>query len=149
MKILLATDGSEFSDAAVAKCIDLFCDLQGAVIKVVSVYEEAPILASEPFAVSPEYLRDMTEAAKAQATSFSEKAASKIKEKCGHAVVASDVLVGKPATRIVENAEKWNADLIIVGSHGRGFWGRLLGSVSNGVVNHALCSVLVVRKEIE
>ena len=37
-------------------------------------------------------------------------------------------------------------DLIVVGSHGRGFWGRLLGSVSDGVVHHAPCSVLVVRK---
>lgn len=147
MKILLATDGSEFSDAAVGKCINLFCDLQGVVIKVVSIFEEAPILASEPFAVSPEYLRDMTEAAKSQATSFAEKAAAAIKERCGGVVVASEVMSGKPATRIVEHAESWNADVIIVGSHGRGFWGRLLGSVSNGVVNHAPCSVLVVRKD--
>ncbi len=149
MKILLATDGSEFSDAAIEKCISLFCNLQGVVMKVVSIYEEAPVLASEPFAVSPEYLSGMTEAAKAQANSIAEKAATAIKEKCGDTGVTSEVLGGKPAARIVEEAEKWNADLIIVGSHGRGFWGRLLGSVSNGVVNHAPCSVLVVRKKIE
>ena len=48
--------------------------------------------------------------------------------------------------QIIELAREWGADLIVVGSHGRGFWGRLLGSVSTGVVHHAPCSVLVVRK---
>ncbi|MCB1025610.1 MAG: universal stress protein [Acidobacteria bacterium] len=48
---------------------------------------------------------------------------------------------------IVEKAKRWNADLIIVGSHGRGFWGRvMLGSISDSLVHHAPCSVLVVRK---
>jgi nucleotide-binding universal stress UspA family protein len=47
---------------------------------------------------------------------------------------------------IVEEAEKWGADLIVVGSHGQGLWSRaLLGSVSNSVVHHAPCSVFVGR----
>ena len=49
-------------------------------------------------------------------------------------------------TGTIEEAQNWGADLIIVGSHGYGFWSRaLLGSVSNAVINHAPCSVLVVR----
>ena len=48
---------------------------------------------------------------------------------------------------IIETAKDWNADLIVVGSHGRGFWGRtMIGSVSDSVIHHAPCSVLVVRK---
>jgi nucleotide-binding universal stress UspA family protein len=54
---------------------------------------------------------------------------------------------GPAAKEIIDKAERWRADLIVVGSHGYGFWGRLLGSVSNYVVHNAPCSVLVVRKD--
>ena len=58
----------------------------------------------------------------------------------------TDALKSNLATRGINETARGKADLIVVGSHGRGFWGRLLGSVSNGVVHHAPCSVLVVRK---
>ncbi len=45
-----------------------------------------------------------------------------------------------------EEAERWGADLIVMGSRGLGTWNRLLlGSVSSAVVNHAKCSVEIVR----
>jgi nucleotide-binding universal stress UspA family protein len=48
---------------------------------------------------------------------------------------------------IVEEAERWGADLIVMGSRGLGAWNRLLlGSVSSAVVHHAKCSVEIVRK---
>jgi nucleotide-binding universal stress UspA family protein len=60
--------------------------------------------------------------------------------------IETEVLGGAPQRAIVERARDWGADLIVVGSHGYGFWSRaLLGSISNAVVNHAPCSVLVVR----
>jgi hypothetical protein len=47
---------------------------------------------------------------------------------------------------ILDEAERWGADLIVVGSHGYRAWERfLLGSVSQAVVSHAKCSVAVVR----
>jgi nucleotide-binding universal stress UspA family protein len=47
---------------------------------------------------------------------------------------------------ILDEAERWGADLIVVGSHGYRAWERfLLGSVSQAVVSHAKCSVEVVR----
>jgi nucleotide-binding universal stress UspA family protein len=47
---------------------------------------------------------------------------------------------------ILDEAESWGADLIVVGSHGYRAWERfLLGSVSQSVVSHAKCSVEVVR----
>jgi nucleotide-binding universal stress UspA family protein len=64
--------------------------------------------------------------------------------------VSTDVLFGTPESRIVETAEGMHADLIIVGSHGYNRWERLLlGSVSDSVVHHAHCSVLIVRTEGE
>ena len=56
------------------------------------------------------------------------------------------VLSGSPKEAILEEAKKWNADLIVVGSHGRrGFKRFLLGSVSEAVAMNAHCSVVVVR----
>jgi nucleotide-binding universal stress UspA family protein len=55
---------------------------------------------------------------------------------------------GKPASKILELAKKWPADLIVMGSHGRGrMQGLLLGSVSQEVLHHAPCPVLVVRAQ--
>jgi nucleotide-binding universal stress UspA family protein len=56
------------------------------------------------------------------------------------------VLTGNPKEVILEEAKKWNADLIVVGSHGqRSFKRFLLGSVSEAVAMNAHCSVVVVR----
>ncbi len=56
--------------------------------------------------------------------------------------------VGNPAAKIVEGAKNWSADVIVIGSHGRGKVQKLLlGSVAEGVVRHAPCPVLVVRAQ--
>ncbi|MEO0408534.1 MAG: universal stress protein [Cyanobacteria bacterium P01_A01_bin.135] len=54
--------------------------------------------------------------------------------------------MGNPGSVICKLAKRWDADLIMVGSHGRrGLSEMLLGSVSNYVVHHAPCSVLIVH----
>lgn len=56
------------------------------------------------------------------------------------------VVAGTPEDEIVKAAGEWPADLIVIGSHGRGGVQRaLLGSVAEGVVRHAPCPVLVIR----
>jgi len=56
------------------------------------------------------------------------------------------VVVGSAATEIVKAAKEWAADLVVIGSHGRGGIRRaLLGSVAEAVMRHADCPVLVVR----
>ncbi len=60
------------------------------------------------------------------------------------------VLSGSPAYSIVAFASDWNADLVILGSHGRtGLARLLLGSVARNVLHHAGCSVLIVRRHAE
>jgi nucleotide-binding universal stress UspA family protein len=55
---------------------------------------------------------------------------------------------GDPRTEIVDEASEWNADLILLGSHGyTGLTRLLLGSVAQYVVSHAPCSVEVVRRK--
>jgi nucleotide-binding universal stress UspA family protein len=64
----------------------------------------------------------------------------------------ADALIapGSPRPVILDEAESWGADLIVLGSHGYSAWKRLfLGSVSQAVVSHAKCSVEVVRCPVD
>lgn len=61
--------------------------------------------------------------------------------------VTTDVLSGSPKRVILDDAEAFGADWIVVGSHGLGTFERfLLGSVSQAVALHAKCSVAIVRR---
>ncbi|HEV2488468.1 MAG TPA: universal stress protein [Candidatus Acidoferrales bacterium] len=64
-------------------------------------------------------------------------------------MASTEVLVGFPRTAISEYAKAWKADFILVGSRGRGAVARfLLGSVAQGVLRTAHCSVAVVRRQV-
>jgi nucleotide-binding universal stress UspA family protein len=66
----------------------------------------------------------------------------------GGSVAQTHLGIGKPAEEIVALGEELGAGLIVVGSRGRGGLRRaLIGSVSDSVVRHAYCPVLVVRRE--
>ncbi len=148
MKILIATDGSDYSKAAVEECCRFIIRPENANVLIVSAYEDAHPISAEPFAISADYYQKLVDAVREQSQSFVEEAEKTIRSRFPDSefVISTEVLAGSPDQQIVERAKDWKADLIVVGSHGRGFWGRLLGSVSDGVVHHAPCSVLVVRK---
>lgn len=65
-----------------------------------------------------------------------------------HPIQQEHVLVGQPATELHHLAGQENADLIIVGSHGRKGFALLLGSTSNSVLHGASCDVLAVRVNV-
>ncbi len=147
MKILIAADGSEFSRNAAEKFCEIFGKAENALIEIVSVFEEIPV-TGEPFGVSADFVRDMEKSGHEQATKFADEAAETIRHRIpdSSARLTTKILKGAAGRMIVEEAETWGADLIVVGSHGRGFWGRaFVGSVSDAVIHHAPCSVLVVR----
>lgn len=81
------------------------------------------------------------EEALAQARSQLETEAKRIKVKPADV----HVVIGAPATLVVETAKSLDADLIVVGSHGKHGLGLLLGSTANGVLHQASCDVLTVR----
>lgn len=146
MKVLIPTEGSDFSKAAIKKCCRMFDESENTEIEIFAVAEPA-YMSAEPFAVSADYIHDIDAATLKKATEDAAEAEAEIrKELPGTAGVTAKVVTGSPKQAIVEEAENWGADLIVMGSHGYGFWQRaLLGSVSNFVVHHAPCSVLVVR----
>ena len=147
MKILVATEGSEFSKAAIEKCCTMVDGTADTDIRIVAASEPA-VVPVEPFAVSAEYIRALDAEKRAQAEEVVSRAEQEVRSRLPEigGKLSTTVTSGAPAQVIVNEAEKWGADLIVVGSHGYGFWHRaLLGSVSNAVVHHAPCSVLVVR----
>ena len=73
-------------------------------------------------------------------------ATAEIAAHAAHLRVISRTEEGPPGPAIVAEAKRWGADLILIGSHGRGFAARLvIGSVAHTVVLHAPCSVEIVR----
>ena len=151
MKVLIATDGSKFSEAAIKETCSLLSPDDENTIAVVSVVEPFTPAGPEAFGVAVEYYVEAEKAAHENAEASVKEAEEEIREAVGGSNLEVQTKVIKnrfPKNAIVEEARDWGADMIVVGSHGYGFWDRmLLGSVSNAVVHHAPCSVLVVRSE--
>jgi nucleotide-binding universal stress UspA family protein len=81
---------------------------------------------------------------------LAERARDRVLAKFPNWKVSADASCGSPAWELVEKADKWNPDLIVVGSHGRTALGRfVLGSVSQRVLTEARTSVRIARGRVE
>jgi nucleotide-binding universal stress UspA family protein len=148
MKILLPIDGSRFSDAAVRSVAEQA--QQGIEVRVLHVVQ-TPSTALE-FLVSAAgqmagYMPTFAPELKAE-LKRAEELVTKTSEllRSKGLTVVSAVEQGDPKSKIIEEANKWSADLIVIGSHGRkGLEHFLLGSVAEAVAYHAGCSVKIVR----
>jgi nucleotide-binding universal stress UspA family protein len=144
MKILLATDGSECSEAAVLEVAGRPWP-SGSEVRVVSVVE--PVLAPTPetWMLPPKYYDDIERVAHERAQKAIDHALSRLSVS-RELKVSSEITRGIAKQAILDEAERWGANLIVLGSHGYRGWDRfLLGSVSQSVASHAKCSVEIVR----
>ncbi|HZM98604.1 MAG TPA: universal stress protein [Pyrinomonadaceae bacterium] len=146
MKILLAVDGSSCSDAAVDEVARRPWP-EGSLVKVLTAFELPTPPTPEAWALPINYFQEMDTALRKQAEDIIDRALQTLKSSANKSFSIDAVLLpGPPRTVILEEAENWGADLIVLGSHGYRAWERfLLGSVSQAVVSHAKCSVEVVR----
>jgi nucleotide-binding universal stress UspA family protein len=147
MKILLAIDESPCSRAAIDSVISRFRP-ERSDVKVLHVDEWPKDLPTAlAFAQGPvgadavltahEERRQLTDALVDETRRRLEAA---------HFTVATEIRSGDARQEILDSAAEWHPDVIVLGSHGRHGLDRfLLGSVSENVVRHALCSVDVVR----
>ena len=152
MKILIATDGSSFSTAAVEMAAQLLPNQSDTQVKLISVYEKLGPMVTEPFGVSIEHYREAENAERKLAEEAVISSSDKLRASFPDMkfTIETEVVRGRSSRIIVETAAEWQADMIVVGSHGYGFWERnLLGSVSDAVVHQAHCTVLVVRSAPE
>jgi nucleotide-binding universal stress UspA family protein len=134
-KIVLATDGSKYSAAAAVRAI-AFAKAYGGDLKVLSAVDVPP----EFYAEAPQVVENLVYKAKSFVSEVQEQA----------------IAVGVPSETFVAEAEayqainsltqKQNADIIVLGSHGRtGLRRLLMGSVAEKVIGYASCPVLVVK----
>ena len=146
MKILLAIDGSSFSDAAV-KEIATRPWPAGSEVRIISVVEPPLLPTVETWVPPDDYIEALEKAGQDQGRSIVGNAADRITaEQRDKLRVATEIVNGHPKHAIIDAADAWEADLIVVGSHGyRGLTRLWLGSVSQAVASHAKCSVEIVR----
>ena len=142
MKILLAVDGSLHSLAAAGEIAQRPWP-QGSRVKIIHAAKRPTILPPVE-------------------QTLPEIAYSEMEKEAGHTIdnararftmgadaqlaIESEIIHGYPKNVILEEAEKWGADLIVLGARGLNAIERfLLGSVSRAVATHAKCSVEIVR----
>ncbi len=155
MKIIVALDGSDASDA-VLQVVKRRPWPAGSEIRVLSVTEAVyfppPAMAGMAAATYPYPGTQMTSESLATTNAHLLDHATKLAQRGAEELRSTGCSVegigdsGDARDRIVGHATDWQADLIVIGSHGRtGLKRWLLGSVAESVVRHAPCSVEVAR----
>ena len=139
-KILLATDGSKDAELATNAAIEL-ANTTGSELHIVYVGDFVP----SPHAYPEDKLGQIVERVTHRSRSVLGERIALIAA-AGGGVSGDHVRVGRPAEEIVALAQEIEAGLIVMGSRGLGGVRRaLMGSVSDSVVRHAHCPVLIVR----
>lgn len=144
-KILVAIDGSPFSDKAAEEAVRMAAGNQSqfkSKIYAMLVLPNAPRSTFTDFVPPP----PITETK--EWDELRERVFYVIEKNTREAGIPLEIKVvyGDPADELIDFAEKEQIDVIVIGSSGKGFLKRkLLGSVSNKVVKNSPCSVYIVR----
>ncbi|MCY0888749.1 MAG: universal stress protein [Alicyclobacillaceae bacterium] len=140
-KVLFASDGSASSkkaQEAVVSILSAWPEVEVTVLHVIT--ESAMVMSSN---IQPQLLWD---AETAVVQEVKEAVKPLLDDFPNRVTFRTERAIGSPAHKICEVGEQTHADLLVVGSHGRGTVdGLLLGSVSHGVMHRAKMSVLVVK----
>ena len=156
MRILIGYDGSEHSDAAIddLKRTGLPRDSEVLIGSVGDLLMSGPevseavdqALSVPRLASTLKKAQTHAERVTKEAKEAAERAKKRIQKLFPEWNVRADVMIGTPAWVLIDAADKWNADLVVVGSQGHSALQRFfLGSVSKRVVTDSHCSVRVAR----
>ena len=151
-KILLATDGSSEAELATQTAVDL-ARMSDSELHVIHVLDVAPSAMLYPEATDPEGIempdptleKDLEQSSEQRGRELLDAEVERVRS-AGGTVAQAHLTMGDAAGEITHLAEDLGAGLVVIGSRGRGGIRRaLMGSVSDSVVRHAHCPVLVVR----
>ncbi len=149
-RIVLATDGSDGARLATSIAVDL-AQMSDSELHVVYVLDSAPFAMVYPDFTDPEgvELQDpaLEENLEQRGRAILDAEVEQVRE-AGGTVAQAHLTTGEAAREIVALAEDLAAGLIVMGSRGHGGIRRaLMGSISDTVVRHAHCPVLIVRDQ--
>lgn len=152
-RILVAVDGSHHSKEAVERAAEIAKGCQAEVLGIVHVRPTAESWSlSHGYEVAA-YLdlhQKVLEGLEANARRLLSEASERARERVGDTRIELHDEQGSVVPRIVEVVRREGYDLLVVGSRGMGrAAGLLLGSVSQSLLGHLPCSILVVRSEQE
>lgn len=145
MRVLLGVDGSTSSDQA-ASLVGNLAWPKGSTIEVVTAHPGAAALFLPGVVLAAEVIQQTEDAMEAEARRMATAAAGRLA--APDITVQAQVVRERPATAILDRAAALDADLIVLGSRGRGpFESAVLGSVSAEVIDHSSRPVLVARRD--
>ena len=155
-RILVALDGSQLSQEvfqqglSLAQMFDAELQLLHVISPLKAEYQNTVSLAGSGY-----YSNNVNETAEEQWQLLVENRLDYLQSLAETAIeagVSAEFVqeIGQPEHQICKSAKDWEADLIVVGSHGRkGLSELFLGSVSNYVSHHIPCDVLLVRQQVK
>jgi nucleotide-binding universal stress UspA family protein len=142
--IIVPTDFSDYSDLAFEKALDL-AEACNAKIYLIHVVADAPdIFKLDRFNVEGQrkIMKDLEKQCK---ESFEEQVAKF--PQAQKVDIETAVLRGIPSREIIDIQKKFNADMVVIGTHGQtAFEDFLFGNTASKIIRYSKCSVLVVRK---
>lgn len=154
--ILVALDDSPLSKAVFARALEM---AQAHYATMMLFYCLTKEMLSDPLAgvpvelgLYPELLDNLHQTEHLRLDKRKKQVQAMLGDYCTTAISQGvpaefDYKIGEPGECLCEQAKSWGADVIVVGRRGRtGLTEALLGSVSNYVVHHAPCSVLVIQQ---
>ncbi len=148
MKVLIPIDGSENSRLALSEIARRKWN-EGDEVKIIHIVE-SPIPVTDMMGVNAEINRDIHNENVDKGRKMLNEAEKTLNDESESLKVTSEVITAQPfhsaAQEIVNQAGSESADLVVMGSRGMNKWKTLfLGSVSQAVIQHAPCSVAIVR----
>jgi nucleotide-binding universal stress UspA family protein len=138
-RILVGLDGSPRAAGVLSVAITIG-RAQGAKLTLLRSVGLPPDVPQDFWKTTEEPLLDLL---KRHAREYLDAQAAKVPPEL---LGATDLVIGVPWQAICDAAHEKQADLVVIGSHGYSGFDRLLGTTAAKVVNHAQCSVLVVRE---
>ncbi len=142
-RILCAVDFSDHSNAAFYQALDL-AERSGANLFLLHAVEVQPLVSRW---LAPEGLSRLTMEIEAKAQEAMESLTGTVQARLGALNVRTEITSGRAFVEILENAQVWRADLVVLGARGAGtLEDAVLGSTVDRVVADCECSVLIVRQ---